>query len=60
VDGIEDCDPSPRRCGSRIEEAATPLRSLSPLPALPQHELRDLQGVKGSSFQQLVTAAPER
>ena len=27
---------------------------------LPQHQLCDLQGVKGSSLQELVAAAPER
>jgi hypothetical protein len=27
---------------------------------LPQHQFRDLQGVKGSPFQELVAAAPER
>jgi hypothetical protein len=28
--------------------------------ALPQHQLRDLQGVEGSSLQELVATAPER
>ena len=29
-------------------------------PASPQHQFRDLQGIKGSSFQELVAADPER
>jgi hypothetical protein len=54
----------------RDAEAATTLaagtRSRRPLrltyshPALPQHQLRDLQGVEGSSLQELVATAPER
>jgi hypothetical protein len=31
----------------------------SPVSRLPQHQFRDLQGVKGSSFQELITAGPE-
>ena len=43
--------------GSTLSTLST---TVHPPPPLPQHQFRDLQGVKGSAFQELVAAAPER